>query len=74
MSETSMHIELEQRPETKEEPSYIRPLQSANVLFKFMDRIKFLKDILLKKAILPRFWCVFVPEPQKVNFVITLNS
>lgn len=56
MSETSIHIELEQKPETKEETSYIRPLQSANVLFKFMNRIEFLKDILLKKAILPRYY------------------
>lgn len=34
---------------------YIRPVQSANVLFKFMKKIDYLKIILLKKAILPRY-------------------
>ena len=73
MSETSIHIELEQKPETKEETSYIRPLQSANVLFKFMNRIEFLKDILLKKAILPRYYeeklgYLEIEELEKIAF------
>ncbi|PYF07220.1 abortive infection system antitoxin AbiGi family protein [Ureibacillus chungkukjangi] len=34
---------------------YIKPVQSANVLFKFMKDIEYLKTILLHKAILPRY-------------------
>jgi len=34
---------------------YIRPVQSANVLFKFMKNIEYLKTILLNRAILPRY-------------------
>lgn len=34
---------------------YIRPIQSANVLFKFMKDIEYLKQILINKAILPRY-------------------
>ena len=50
------HINLNQKPETKQEELYIRPLQSANVLFKFMNKIDYLKDILNKRAILPRYY------------------
>lgn len=35
---------------------YINSKQSANVLFKFMKEFKYLKDILVKKAILPRYY------------------
>lgn len=35
---------------------YINSKQSANVLFKFMKEFKYLKDILIKKAILPRYY------------------
>lgn len=39
----------------KLENKYIPSKQSANVLFKFMKEFKYLKDILDKKAILPRY-------------------
>lgn len=51
-----IHINLDQKPEMKQEDAYIRPLQSANVLFKFMSKIEYLKEILLKMAILPRYY------------------
>lgn len=35
---------------------YINSKQSANVLFKFMKEFKYLKDILTKMAILPRYY------------------
>lgn len=42
-------------PEIKEDSKYIRPAQSANVLFKFMTQLDYLKQIIEKKAILPRY-------------------
>ncbi|WP_288586023.1 MULTISPECIES: abortive infection system antitoxin AbiGi family protein [Lysinibacillus] len=51
-----IHLNLDKKPETKVEDSYIRPLQSANVLFKFMNKLQYIKDILLKKAIIPRYY------------------
>ena len=50
------HISLPKKPDIKNEESYIRPLQSANVLFKFMNRLEFLKTALLKGAIIPRYY------------------
>lgn len=52
----SLHLNLKQKPEVKKEKQYIKPLQSANVLFKFMPKIDYLKDILKKLAILPRYY------------------
>ena len=39
-----------------EDKGYIHPLQSANVLFKFIDKIDYLKEALKYKAIMPRYY------------------
>ena len=39
-----------------ENEKYIPSKQSANVLFKFMKEIKYLKEIISKKAIIPRYY------------------
>lgn len=49
-------INLQQKPEINEKVSYIHSKQSANALFKFMGKLDYLKDILKKKAIIPRYY------------------
>ena len=39
-----------------ENEKYIPSKQSANVLFKFMKKIEYLKEIISKKAIIPRYY------------------
>lgn len=43
-------------PSQRTSRNYIKPVQSANVLFKFMKHIDYLKEILSYKAILPRYY------------------
>ncbi|MEE6450514.1 abortive infection system antitoxin AbiGi family protein [Gottfriedia acidiceleris] len=66
-------IDLTQKPEIKQNVSYIRPEQSANVLFKFMSKLDYLKQILLNKAIMPRYYeekidYLYLDEIQKIAF------
>lgn len=56
MVNNHLHINVEQEPQVKKEKDYISSVQSANVLFKFMNKLDYLQDILLKKAILPRYY------------------
>jgi hypothetical protein len=47
---------LPHTPETNEQSNYIPPKQSANVLFKFMQELDYLKAIIKDKAIMPRYY------------------
>ncbi|MFJ7890380.1 abortive infection system antitoxin AbiGi family protein [Lysinibacillus xylanilyticus] len=49
-------INVTEAPNTNEQSSFIRPKQSANVLFKFMNRLDYLKDIIKNEAIMPRYY------------------
>ncbi|TYS51172.1 abortive infection system antitoxin AbiGi family protein [Bacillus infantis] len=49
-------INLEENPIINERYSYIPSKQSANVLFKFMGKLKYLKETLLNMAIIPRYY------------------
>ncbi|HGA1022318.1 TPA: abortive infection system antitoxin AbiGi family protein [Bacillus cereus] len=49
-------IKLDEAPTTNKQHSFTRPIQSANVLFKFMGELRFLKEIIEKTAILPRYY------------------
>ena len=49
-------INLLETPETNRQDSFIRPKQSANVLFKFMGKLDHLKEIIKNKAIMPRYY------------------
>ncbi|WP_180229415.1 abortive infection system antitoxin AbiGi family protein [Bacillus wiedmannii] len=49
-------IKLDEVPTTSKQNSFTRPIQSANVLFKFMGELRFLKEIIEKMAILPRYY------------------
>lgn len=50
-----MEIEEKLQVDSIEEGIYIEPKQSANTLFKFMKKEKYLKSILEKDAIIPRY-------------------
>ncbi|CAK6472698.1 hypothetical protein BFRIG_01891 [Peribacillus frigoritolerans] len=47
-------IKLKETPEIQS--AYIPPIQSANVLFKFMGQLDYLKEIIKNKAIIPRYY------------------
>lgn len=49
-------INLENTPLINEKNLYIPPEQSANVLIKFMQKLEYLKEILLNMAIIPRYY------------------
>lgn len=49
-------INLQNNPSLNSEQIYIPSKQSANVLFRFMNKLEFLEDIILKKAIIPRYY------------------
>lgn len=48
-------ISIEPNAELEMKQGYVAPLQSANVLFKFIKKIDYLKDALRNKAIIPRY-------------------
>lgn len=49
-------VVLPNTPETNEQSIYVPPRQSANVLFKFMPKLDYLKGIIKDKAIMPRYY------------------
>ncbi|MEC2078634.1 abortive infection system antitoxin AbiGi family protein [Metabacillus fastidiosus] len=49
-------LKISKAPETNEQADFLPSKQSANVLFKFMDRLEYLKQILVNKAIMPRYY------------------
>ncbi|MEN0589132.1 abortive infection system antitoxin AbiGi family protein [Kurthia gibsonii] len=55
MTEKIKHIDLAQSGVSVSSKEHTPPKQSANVLFKFMKEIRFLKEALSKKAIIPRY-------------------
>ncbi|WP_394224105.1 abortive infection system antitoxin AbiGi family protein [Priestia aryabhattai] len=60
MTQTVRNEEFKEVIRLKESPTvdklFTRPKQSANVLFKCMSRLEYLKEILDKQAIMPRYY------------------
>ncbi|AVP66357.1 hypothetical protein C3B64_19900 [Clostridium botulinum] len=55
MKDNVMQVSEIDIPSKESNQIYICPKQSANVLFKFMKELEYLKDIIKNKAIIPRY-------------------